>query len=345
MSLEFRATRAEEIADVKRFLARIFGTSDRSPFIDEANLRWKYYQTREDFAGPRSFVYSDSGRIVAHACAWPLRFLLGGEKITGVHPIDWAAANDIPAVGGLLLRQMRTLADVSVCIGGTDVAQKVIAQTGFKPVGEMRFYSRPLRPFRQFLTHQRRNAKLPARWVRNLIWTRRLGRAVPEGWTTAPIDPEQLPSEVLPASSVDVLACERTPAQFRYLMTCPVTRFALYLVRQNQVPRGYFLLSFAPGQARVADAWISGASEDWIALYRLAVATAFEDRNAAEITAASCLVAGQSALEQIGFRRHRVLPVMLSDPKKRLLASPMPNLQFIDNDFAFWHPGRPDYET
>ena len=100
-----------------------------------------------------------------------------------------------------------------------------------------------------------------------------------------------------------------------------------------------------PGQARVADAWIAGSSEDWVALYRMAVAMAFEDRNTAEVTAASCLAAAQRALEQIGFRRHRTLPVMLCDPKKRLSGSPMPHLQLIDNDFAFWHPGRPDYET
>jgi hypothetical protein len=119
----------------------------------------------------------------------------------------------------------------------------------------------------------------------------------------------------------------------------------MYVVRQNDKPRGYFLLSFTPGQARIADAWITGASEDWVALYRLAVAMAFEDWNTAEITAASCLAIGQQALEQIGFRCHRSLPVMLSDAKKRLMGAPMPHLQLIDNDFAFWHPGRPDYET
>ena len=96
---------------------------------------------------------------------------------------------------------MRTLADVSVCIGGTDVAQKVIAQSGFKPIGEMQFYSRPLRPFYQCLTHQRRNLKLPARWVRNLIWAQRYGHAVPGGWTAEPIEPDQILAEVLPVSA------------------------------------------------------------------------------------------------------------------------------------------------
>jgi hypothetical protein len=345
MNLEFRATHADEIADVKRFLMRIFASRDSSPFIDNANLRWKYYQPRTDFAGSRSFVYTEGGRVVAHACAWPLRFRFGGDTITGVHPIDWAATNEIPAVGALLLRQMRTLADVSVCIGGTDVAQKVIAQTGFRPIGEMQFFSRPLRPLHQVLTHQRRNAKLPARWLRNLIWAHRSGRKVPEGWTAAVVDPDQLPAEVLPSSTDQILACERSPAQFRYLMTCPVTRFALYLIRQHGVPRGYFLLSFTPGQARVADTWIVGDYEDWTALYRLAIAAAFEDPKTAEVTAASCLNAGQRALEGIGFRRHRTLPVMVSDPKRRFSETPMPHLQLIDNDFAFWHPGRPDYET
>ena len=330
---------------MKQFLQRIFGSPDNAPFINEAHLRWKYYEPRTDFSGSRSFVYTEAGRIVAHACAWPLRFWFAGESITGIHPIDWAATNEIPAVGTLLLRQMRTLANVSICVGGTDVAQKVIAQTGFRPIGDMQFYSRPLRPFRQFLTHQRRNAKLPARLLRNLIWAQRAGREAPTGWAAMPVDPTEIPPEVLPASSGHVLACERSPAQFRYLLTCPVARFTLYLVRQHDVPRGYFLLSVTPGQTRVADSWIGGDSEAWIALYRLAVATAFEDPNASEITAASCLAAAQRALEEIGFRRHRTLPVMVSDPKKRLSGAPMPNLQLIENDFAFWHRGRPDYET
>jgi hypothetical protein len=217
----------------------------------------------------------------------------------------------------------------------------------------MHFYSRPLRPFHQLLTHQRRNVKLPARWLRNLIWSQRWGRKTSDGWTAAPIDPDQIPAEALPASTDEILACERSPAQFQYFMTCPVARFALYLVQHDGVPRGYFLLSFTPGQARVADAWIIrdpkeaivGYPEAWMALYRLAVAAAFEDSNSAEITAASCLTAAQHALEAIGFRRHRSLPVMLSDPKKRLSGAPMAHLQLIDNDFAFWHPGRPDYET
>lgn len=339
MSLEFRATQADEMADVKRFLARVFGSPDDSPFIDDANLRWKYYQPREDFAGSRSFVYTNAGRIVAHACAWPLRFVFNGEALSGIHPIDWAATNEIPAVGALLLRQMRTLADVSVCIGGTDVAQKVIAQSGFKPIGEMRFYSRPLRPFRQFLTHQRRNIKLPARWLRNMVWAQRSGHARPTGWNATPAEPDQISTGVLSSTS------KRTPAQFRYLMTCPAARFTLYIVRQNEAPRGYFLLSFVPGQARIADAWIDGDLREWTVLYQLAVAEAFEDAGAAEVTGASCLAIGQQALEQIGFRCHRNLPVMLCDPKRRLSGAPMPHLQLIDNDFAFWHPDRPDYET
>ncbi|HEX4809727.1 MAG TPA: hypothetical protein VH325_12395 [Bryobacteraceae bacterium] len=345
MNLEFRATRPDEMAEVKGFLQRVFAAPDTSLFIDDANLRWKYYQPREDFSGSRSFVYTKAGRIMAHACAWPLRFLWGGTTVSGVHPIDWAATSEIPAVGALLLRQMRTLADVSFCVGGTDVAQKVIAQSGFRPIGEMQFFSRPLRPFRQLLTHQRRNFKLPARWLRNLVWTKRYGRAVPKGWTASQIDPQGLPREVLPAENNEVLVPERNTDQFRYLASCPVARFALFLVKQQAVPRGYFLLSFTPGQARVADAWIIGGSEAWKVLYRLAVAAAFENASIAEITAASCLNVGQRALEQIGFRRHRTLPIMLSDPKKRLAGTPIPHLQLIDSDFAFWHPGRPDYET
>ena len=115
--------------------------------------------------------------------------------------------------------------NVSVCVGGTDVAQKVIAQTGFRPIGDMLFYSRPLRPFRQFLTHQRRNIKLPARWLRNLIWAHRAGRQTPEGWTAVPVDPDEIPAGSaarLKRSSTRLRAFART---ISLLLTCPVAPF------------------------------------------------------------------------------------------------------------------------
>lgn len=349
MKLDFRATSPEEEGAVRLFLAAIFEMPLTAPLVNSRHLHWKYYQRREDWSrgeGSRSFVYTNANGYAAHGCAWPFRVLVNGTAISGVHPIDWATGSDTPGLGALLLRQMRMMGDVSCCLGGTDVAQKVISQTGYRPMGEIKYYSRPLHAWSQFWSHQRRDFKLPARLIRNFLWSRQAEIKAPKGWAAERIVPEQMPPEVLPRSSSAVTACERSPALFRYFQDCPIARHELYLARRDGRAAGYFLLSLPPGQARVADSWVvSQSPEDWKALYALAVHTAYKSTRAGEITAGSALKAGQEALEALRFRAHLTLPVMLFDPKKRLIGAPPIHFQMIDNDFSFLHQGRPDYQT
>ena len=346
---EFRATRPDEEGAIRAFLAQIFEIPPNAPLISPRNLHWKYYQPRNDHSGAsesRSFVYTNDRGYAAHACAWPFRLLVNGSTVTGVHPIDWAAGSAVPGVGGLLLRQMRNLEQVSCCIGGTDVAQKVIAQTGYRPAGEMKYFSRPLHAWNQLWTHPRRDFKLPARFLRNFLWSHRAGIEAPPDWTAERITPEQIPPEVLPKSNSGITACDRTPGLFRYLQDCPTALHELYVARRSGRPAGYFLLSLPPGQARIADTWVIGGTEaDWKALYALAVHTAYKNTHAGEITASSALKAGQDALQSLGFRAHLTLPVMLFDPKKLLADAPPIHFQMIDNDFSFLHQGQPDYQT
>jgi hypothetical protein len=210
----------------------------------------------------------------------------------------------------------------------------------------MKYFSRPLHAWNQLWNHPRRDVKLPARFVRNFFWSHRLGTEAPKGWTAERITPEQIPSDVLPKSTPDITACERSPALFRYLQDCPSAIHKLYLALRGGRPAGYFLLSLPPGQARIADTWTLDQNEaDWKALYALAVHTAYKNTHAGEITACSALAPGQSALQSLGFRAHLTLPVMLFDPKKLLTGAPPIHFQMIDNDFSFLHQGQPDYQT
>jgi hypothetical protein len=271
---------------------------------------------------------------------------VGGKTITGVYPIDWVASKGIPGIGASLLRQIGTLADVCCCIGGTESAQTVIAHTGFVPSGKMKYYSRPLRPWKQLCTHQEKNWKLPVRFARNLVWAARSGSQSPARWTAECIQPQDVPSCLFPFSNADFIACRRTPELFQYLFSCPVARYELHIARKDGAPRGYFLLSYTPGQARVADSFVlTNEEEDWKALYKLAASVAHANGSAAEIKAASALEPGQRGLEAAGFRVHEALPIMLFDPKNLLSDVPPIHLQMIDNDFSFLHQGRPEYWT
>jgi hypothetical protein len=336
----------KEQQEVRQLLRDVFQAKKDAPFLGDRHLQWKYYAERPDWLGSRSFVLSEDSRLVAHACAWPVTALLNGKRVAGFHPIDWAAKSDVPGAGALLLRDLRKLAEISVCIGGTEVAQQVIAKTGYRPAGEMKYYARPLRPWLQARTHQRQNLKLPARFARNWSWAVRWPATAPPDWGAERVEPEQIPPDVLPVSSGRLTACLRGAALFRYLEQCPIARHELYVARAGGRLKGYFLLSFVPGQARVADAWVNGGETyEWDALYRLAVRAAFDAGDVAEITAAAAVEASQYALTQCGFRMYQALPVMLFDPKGALAGAPPVHWQMIDNDFSFLHQGRPEYTT
>ena len=344
--MTFRNTTPKEQQDVRQLLRAVFKAKDDAPFLNDQHLHWKYYAERIDWAGSRSFVLSEDARLAAHACVWPIGVLLNEKKIEGFHPIDWAANSGVRGTGARLLREMQKLTEISVCVGGTAVARKVIAKTGYRPSGEMKYYARPLRPWLQARTHQRRNLKLPARFARNWLWAMRWPATASPDWNAERVAPEQIPPEMLPVSSGRVTACVRNAALFGYVEQCPIARHELYVARDRSRLKGYFLLSFVPGQARVADAWVNGGEiHEWEALYRLAVKTALDARNVAEVTAAAALEAGQHALTRCGFRMYQALPVMLFDPKRLLAGAPPVHWQMIDNDFSFLHQGRPEYTT
>jgi len=346
MTVVLRATSAAEAPRVQQFLADVFNIPETALFLDPAHVYWKYYRPRADWPESRSYVYEHDGRIVAHASAWPFELRTMDDTITGVHPIDWAASNEVPGVGALLLREVRKLRVISCCIGGTDIAQSVISKTGFKPAGVMHSFVRPLRPWKQFLTHNRRDWKLPARFVRNALWVAKTSVDVPAGWSAEPIDAASLPDAVLPSPSTDMAVCGRTKDFFAYLNACPIARFQLLLIRRDGSPVGYALLSFVPGIARIADAWsIDQTVDSWSAIYALACRAALEDGSAAELLVACSLKPAVDALVRSGFRPDLTLPIMLFDPKKRLAGIRDIHLQLADNDFSFLHDGFPDYDT
>jgi hypothetical protein len=346
MNPDIQSIPEAESSRVRDFLRSIFQPSDDAVFISPAQMHWKYWEPRADWTGSRSYAYlDDSGKIVAHAGAWPFALRTTGATVTGVHPIDWAASKQVRGSGALLLRQVRALQEICCCIGGTDVAQAVVQRSGFRAATTMQLLARPLRPVRQALTHQRRNWKLPARLLRNAAWVMR-GAPAPTGWVAEPVHPGEILDAVLPSPTQGLAVACRSPALFEYMLKCPTARYQIWLVRQDGEPRGYFLLSFVPGQARVADAWIASAqSESWRALYALAIRIALQDSSVAEITACATLGEAITGAEACGFRSYAELAVMLFDPKNCLAPVNRFHMQMIENDMSFLHGNRIEYIT
>jgi hypothetical protein len=310
-------------------------------------MQWKYWEPHPNWTGPRSYgLVDDSGNLLAYACAWPFSLRTTGATLPGVHPIDWVASPQARGAGARLLRQLRALREICCCIGGTDIAQVIVHQSGFKSATTMRMLARPLRPVRQFLTDERRNWKLPARLLRNAAWVMRGAPPVPAEWAAEPVLPVEMPDCVLPSAAQDLAVAPRSPALFEYMLKCPTARYQLWLVRHGGEPCGYFLLSFVPGQTRVADAWsTSREAESWRALYALAIQAALKDGSTAEIMTGSTLAEACQGALACGFRPYREWAAMLYDPNKQLASIKHIHLQMMDNDSSFLHNNRIEYAT
>src|SRR6185436_11016986 len=123
----------------------------------------------------------------------------------------------------------------------------------------------------------------------------------------------------LPLRNSRSLILERNAELFEYLRDCPVAPGAFFLAMRDANPVGYFCLTFAPGQARIADAWISSSQiEDWIQFYALAVDQASARPEVNEVTAAAVSEIALAALENCGFRTRARDAVQLYDPQKHV---------------------------
>jgi hypothetical protein len=215
---------------------------------------------------------------------------------------------------------------------------------GFRANGEAIFAARPVRPFRQAVTHQQRDWKLPARLVRNALWAKLPPIKNPAGWSFESISPDRVPAEVWTPATQTWAARERGPEVYGYYLACPFMRFELFLVRRQQQPVGCFLIGFDLGQARLADVWVLQPSAEWYeAAYRLALVASLTDRTVVEVITMASMAWRLEALKRCGFREFRRESVMV------LAEQDVPveglDCQLVDNDIAFLTSGTPAYVT
>lgn len=178
MPIEFRAGTEADLPAIVGLLRAAFAAEPDAPFLNLDLLRWKYYETRPDWAGSRSYVMVQDGAVVAHGCAWPV-------SDRAICLIDWVSAKASAGAGIMLARRMQQLAPVVLSIGGSKMTQQIMPKIGFVPQGLVESYGRVLRPWRQFLQRPGdQGVKGIARLVRNLAWSLSPG-ALPEGWSLA----------------------------------------------------------------------------------------------------------------------------------------------------------------
>lgn len=279
----------------------------------------------------------NEGRIVAHIGAWPLRIPTSRGIVDSLHAIDWASDREFAGMGALLLRNLTRRVEVTLGLGGTNDAKRVLPGLGFSSIGEADVYARLVRPWNVFRGSQQPSARSFARLVRTAF--RSFGvRASRGGWSAKAVT-EFVESDLEPVSGVSsgqVIFPDVSAAMLNVAMACPGAHCRAFTLWRNGKRVGYLLLSRPDGQVRVADLRIrSEAPEDWAAAYSLALELASDDPRCNEIMSFASTDLLRKALAANGFRRVGSRQVKVIDRGKILQGLPPLQLQSITTDAFF----------
>lgn len=335
----FRRSTPEDAAQI----VTLFAEAGLSPNSRPQDLDWKYWRQRIDWEGARSFILTDERRVIAHGSAVPGNIAWGDRRASIVQVIDWAASPRAPSAGVSLFGRIGQLADIHVSVGGSQDTLAIMPLIGFRPLCQITGYVRPLRPWRILSSGGRVGWRLVARFLRSVLWKARAPSIDLAGCRALRIGPQQLArlAAVFPRPSAGMAVTERSPALLAHALTCPMVTSELYGIEVKGKLRGYFLLTFAPGQARVADLWIESEDPaDWRACIQCAVERAMQHTDMAEIVAWASTPALSARLIECGFHARTEEPVWIRQ-RGAIEIPPVVHLQMLDTDAAHRHHGVP----
>lgn len=334
-----RPTTPEDAPEIAALLA----DAGLHPHMPRAEMHWKYWQARDDWPGPRSFVMTRDGKILTHAAIVPGRFLWEGGQARTVHLIDWAARPQAVGAGVALMKHIGRSADALLAIGGSAQTLKIVPELGFQLLGQATELVRPLHPLRILGGVHGPAWKLLPRTARSAIWSASAPSPSQAVGHARRIRADEIESLDLdwPQPEAGTSTFERSAALFRYVLSCPMTSFELYVWERTDGARGYFLLAFAPGQARLADCWTrSSDPSDWRSLALSAVREAKRHTDAAELVAWASEPLLERALEESGFHARGALPIRCLAAGNLVAGAAAARVQMLDNDAAYSHQGR-----
>lgn len=336
-ALTFRPTTPNDGPAISQLLTETFGIPATHPSVDPALLHWKYWAERSDIPGPRSFVLARGANIIAHAAIVPSRCLIDEGELRIAHVVDWVRHPSALGAGTALMKRIGRTVDALIAIGGSADTLAVLPVLGFRVQDEAIGLARPLRPLRRLTAATHRSWRSLPQFMRSVAWMSSAPASRPTGWKSTPVMPHQLTESAvpLPTRRAGSPLIGRTVGQLRYLMACPIVRVKLYALECSapRSLRGYVLLAFAPGQARIVDCWIeSNDPADWRALAQVAVALARQDPDAAEIVTLTNDPVRLAAFRASGFHvRQRRLVQMLRTGSKPIPQAGV-SVQLVDND-------------
>jgi hypothetical protein len=340
-----RSVRPSTPADAPAIVA-LFADVGLQPNADLQHLQWKYWRPRADWPGPRSFVLTSGSELIAHGAIVPGAWRCGSQELSIIHMIDWAARRGQAGAGVALMKHIAQQAAALLAVGGSEETLRILPHIGFRRVGTVTGYVRPLHPWRMLRGAANPSWKVLPRFVRNVGWTLTAPSVADSEWQARRLARDELSqiASVLPMSTQGAAVIGRSAPLFEYVLSCPIVPMALFAFERAGRIRGYFLLASAPGQVRIADCWVdSHERADWCAMILCAVAQAKRDPQAAEIViwASDQLLAG--ALQACGFHARSELPIQMRRSVSTTIETLPLRVQMLDNDAAFFHEGRSEF--
>jgi hypothetical protein len=338
----FRSTTAADESAIRSLLQEAHGVAPGHPMFEGRHLHWKYWEPRADWQGSRSYVLTREERIIAHAAIVPGVCSWRNGRLKLLHVIDWAACPKARGAGNTLMQHIGALADAIITSDGAAAALRLLPFLGFADSGTVvTQYARPIRPLLYLTGVDAPRWRLAARSVRNALWALRAPARPPRAQRSRPLEPHELGGAPipwpLPRHGSAVL--ERSAAVMSYWLQCPAAPMELHVVENGGAAEGYFVLAYAPGQARLADCWLDcDDPEGWEALVQLAVQQAARHSAVAEVAAVCSepLLAG--ALQRCGFHARSSRPLLARANGVRLPAGGI-RIQMLDDDSAYRHGG------
>jgi hypothetical protein len=312
------------------------------PHVQLEHLQWKYWRERPDWCGPRSYVLTDGQELVAHCAIVPGTLRSEKGEASVVHLIDWAARRSVAGAGILLMMHVARSSDFLLGIGGSRDTLAIMPKLGYQSCGMVTGYVRTLAPLGILKRPVPSSWKLLPRIARSTYWTIAAPRCELAGWEVRRIRTGEVERVcgAFPAPRPGLAVLGRNVEVLRHALLCPIVPVELYALERARKVGGYFLLSYAPGQARLVDCWMnSGDPADWRAVIHGAVQQARHRGGVAELTAWSSDPTLDSVLSECGCHARMTLPLYLRHSRREPISAETVRVQMLDDDAFYLYFG------
>lgn len=312
------------------------------PHVEPEHLDWKYWRERADGSGPRSYVLTDGSTLLAHGAAVPGTLCWSGGRSRAIHMIDWGARREAIGAGIFLMNQIGRLTDVLFGVGGSNDTLTIMPRIGYQPRGSVTGYVRTLAPLGILRRPSASRWKRLPRMGRSVLWCMSAPRGDLRGWAVRRLGADEVEQveAVLPQPRAGLAVFERDAALLRHALACPIVPVELYALERSGRIGGYFLLSYAPGQARLADCWMASEDPaDWRALAHAAVREARRHGGMAELVAWASDPGFAQVLQSSGFHERLTLPIHLRSSGREAAPQQTLRIQMLDSDAFYLYIG------